>query len=161
VTPRRELTPEDRPPIASILARTGFFNLEEQEVALELVDDRLRLGEDSHYRFLVSEHQGQVVGYACWGPIPATTASVDLYWIVVDPDHQGRGVGRRLLEACEEWVAASDRNQVYVETSSRRQYLPTRSFYLACGYRIEAELDDFYAPGDGKVILLKVLSPRR
>jgi hypothetical protein len=44
-----------------------------------------------------------------------------------------------------------------VETSSRPLYEPTRRFYLACGYRLEAQLEDFYAPGDGKVIFLKVL----
>ena len=27
----------------------------------------------------------EIAGYACWGPIPGTTASVDLYWIVVHP----------------------------------------------------------------------------
>jgi hypothetical protein len=49
---------------------------------------------------------------------------------------------------------------VYAETSSRPQYEPTRSFYRACGYRLEARLEDFYAPGDGKVIFLKVLGPQ-
>ncbi|NJN51242.1 MAG: VCBS repeat-containing protein, partial [Gammaproteobacteria bacterium] len=29
--------------------------------------------------------------------------------------------------------------------------------YLANGYRIDAELADFYAPGDSKVIFVKVL----
>jgi hypothetical protein len=32
------------------------------------------------------------------------------------------------------------------------------AFYGACGYKIEATLEDFYAPGDAKVILLKILS---
>ena len=44
-----------------------------------------------------------------------------------------------------------------VETSSRDDYAPTRAFYLACGYQIVAELPDFYAPGDGKLIYLRVL----
>jgi hypothetical protein len=46
---------------------------------------------------------------------------------------------------------------VYVETSSRDQYEPTRRFYLKCGYRVDAVLEDFYAPGDGKVIFVKAL----
>jgi GNAT superfamily N-acetyltransferase len=126
------------------------------EVALELIDDGLANGQASHYRFVVAE-DGAVAGYACWGPIAGTAASSDLYWIVVHPAHQGRGIGAALLQAAEDWMASEDRTRVYVETSTRPQYDPTRRFYLACGYGLAAELADFYAPGDGKAIFLKVL----
>lgn len=126
-------------------------------MALELVDDRLEAGDASHYRFLVAEVAETVAGYACWGPIPGTVQSVDLYWIAVDPASQGQGVGRALIEATERWIFESGRSRVYVETASRAQYDPTRAFYRACGYHVVAELDEFYAPGDGKVIFLKVL----
>lgn len=154
---RRELLPADRVPVRALLESTGFFNPEELEVAMELVDDRLAHGEASHYRFLVAELDGAVVGYACWGPIPGTEESADLYWIAVDQAAQGRGVGRALLGAAERWMAASGRVRVYVETAGRPQYAPTRAFYAACGYHIAAELDDFYSPGDAKVLFLRVL----
>jgi len=157
LTVRVELRTSDRAPLAALLQATGFFNPEELSVALELVDDRLAHGTGSHYRFLVAEASGTVSGYACWGPIPGTAASVDLYWIAVDPAAQGKGVGRALLEAAEAEIAREGRSRVYVETASRPQYEPTRAFYLACGYHVAAELDDFYAPGDGKVVFLKVL----
>jgi ribosomal protein S18 acetylase RimI-like enzyme len=154
---RRGLTAADRQPINRLLTASGFFNPEELEVALELVDDRLELGDESHYRFLVAEVAGAVVGYACWGPIPGTVQSVDLYWIAVNPTAQGHGVGRALLEATERWIVEFGRSRVYVETAGRAQYEPTRAFYRACGYHVAAELDEFYAPGDAKVIFLKVL----
>lgn len=157
ITVRRGLEPADRSPVSTLLAGTGFFNPEELEVAMELVDDRLNLGETSHYRFLVAEHDGAVAGYACWGPIPGTERSADLYWIAVDPAFQGRGVGRALLAEAEAWMAAAGRPRVYLETAGRAQYAPTRAFYLACGYHIAAELEDFYSPGDAKVMFLKVL----
>jgi len=154
---RRRLDPADRAPLAELIRATGFFNAEEVDVALELVDDRLAQGEDSHYRFLVGEVAGEVAGYACWGPIPGTAAAADLYWIVVHPGHQGKGTGAALLAATEAWMAEEGRPRVYVETSTRDQYAPTRAFYLACGYEVAAELADFYAPGDGKAVFLKVL----
>lgn len=157
VTVHPGLSAADREPIAELLAATGFFNAEELAVALELVDDRLEHGEASHYRFLVAEVERTVAGYACWGPIPGTLESADLYWIAVAPSVQGRGIGRTLLEAAERSIADSGRRRVYLETAGRPQYLPTRSFYLACGYHVAAELDDFYSPGDGKVVFLKVL----
>jgi D-alanine-D-alanine ligase len=154
---RRDLEGADRPVIEALIQATRFFNPEEVGVALELVDDRLAQGEASHYRFLVAEMDGRVGGYACWGPIPGTLAAADLYWIVVHPELQGRKVGAALLQAAEEWIANEGRGRVYVETSTRPQYQPTRAFYAACGYEPAAELADFYAPGDGKAVLLKVL----
>jgi ribosomal protein S18 acetylase RimI-like enzyme len=132
---------------------------------MELVDDRLREGTASHYRFLVGEVAGaagtaaDIAGYACWGPIAGTAAAADLYWIVVDPRFQGRHVGAALLTAAEERMAGEGRTRIYVETSTRAQYEPTRRFYAARGYHLAAELADFYAPGDGKALFLKVLPP--
>ncbi len=157
-TIRRTLRGNDRGPVNRLLGATGFFNPEELEVAMELVDDRLLEGEQSHYRFLVAERGSRVAGYACWGPIPGTEESVDLYWIAVDPAFQGHGVGRALLTAAERWIAESGRRRVWVETAGRPQYKPTRDFYLACGYRVAAELESFYAPHDDKVVFLKVLA---
>jgi D-alanine-D-alanine ligase len=161
ITIRRGLQTADRGPVEELIRATDFFNPEEIEVAMELVDDRLTQGEASHYRFLVGEVNGEVGGYACWGPIPGSRESADLYWIVVHPRFQGRGVGAALLRAAESWMAAAGRPRVYVETSTRPQYDPTRAFYIACGYHLAAELPDFYAPGDGKAVFLRVLRPSR
>jgi GNAT superfamily N-acetyltransferase len=157
VSIRRGLEPADRAPVEELIRATSFFNPEEIEVAMELVDDRLAQGEASHYCFLVGEVDGDVGGYACWGPIPGSQKSADLYWIVVHPRFQGRGVGAALLRAAEDWMSAAGRPRVYVETSTRPQYLPTRAFYAACGYHLASELPDFYAQGDGKATFLKVL----
>jgi GNAT superfamily N-acetyltransferase len=161
---RRGLTAADREPLETLIRETAFFNTEEVEVALELIDDGLVNGEASHYRFNIAEiaeadaSVADIAGYACWGPIPGTVASADLYWIVVHPEHQGRGIGAALLQAAEAWMASTGRTRVYVETSTRAQYDPTRRFYLSCGYHVAADLADFYAPGDGKAIFLKIVT---
>ncbi|MFH1177709.1 MAG: GNAT family N-acetyltransferase [Acidobacteriota bacterium] len=155
---RNELRPGDRQALEELLVATGFFNPEELAMAMELVDDRLAHGEASHYRFLFAETAGRPAGYTCWGVIPGTAASVDLYWIAVHPEWQGSGVGRALLQAAQAGIAGEGRSRVYIETSTRPQYLSTRSFYLRCGYDLVAELPDYYGPGDGKAIFLKVLS---
>jgi len=154
---RRELRSADGEPVQRLLEATGFFNPEEIAVAMELVTDRLALGDISHYRFLVAERDDRVVGYAAWGPIPGTAESADLYWIAVDPAAQGLGIGRALLAESERWMADEGRLRVYVETAGRVQYRPTRAFYVACGYDVAAIFEDFYSPGDAKVVFLKVL----
>lgn len=153
----RDFSPADRAAVERLLVATGFFNAEELHVALELADDRLAHGPDSHYRFLVAKDADETVGYACWGPILGTLSSVDLYWIAVHPGSQGKGVGKALLAEAETWIRAEGYSRVYVETSGRAQYEPTRAFYLATGYRIDAVLEDFYGPGDGKYVFVKVI----
>lgn len=154
---RRSLKRADRGPLEDLIRATGFFNPEEIAIALELADDRIAMGEASHYRFLVGEVEGRLAGYACWGTIDGTRESVDLYWIAVHPDFQGQGIGAVLLDDAEAWIAESGRTRVYVETSTRAQYESTRAFYRARGYDLSAELPDFYAPGDGKAMFVKVL----
>jgi len=154
---REEVRPEDRQAVGRLVRATGFFSEEEADIAVELVEERLAKGDASGYFFLFAEEGDRLLGYACFGPIPGSVHSFDLYWIAMDPREQGRGVGRTLMAASERIMAGRGARRIYTDTSSRPQYEPTRAFYLACGYREEAFLTDFYAPGDGKVIFVKTL----
>lgn len=155
---RAEVRPSDLDTVRRLVRATGFFSEEEEAIALELVEERLLEGEASDYRFLFAERDREVLGYSCYGRIPLTQSSFDLYWIVVDPQAQGNGVGRRLIRATEAAAMEAGSTALYAETSSRPQYAPTRAFYLGCGYAIAAEFPDFYAPGDGKVVFVKQLA---
>ena len=136
---------------------TGFFHADEINIAEELVLERLDKGKESGYEFVMADHYGRLAAYACYGPIPGTESSYDLYWIAVHPDFQGKGLGRRLLSEVERLAKAAGASRIYVDTSKRAQYASTRAFYESCGYRLESVLEDFYAPGDGKVIYAKVM----
>jgi hypothetical protein len=46
---------------------------------------------------------------------------------------------------------------MFIDTSGRDQYRPTRSFYERMGYRTREIIPDFYAPGDDKVVYHKEL----
>lgn len=145
----------DRDAIRRLADSTGFFRPDEVDVAVELVDTRLKNGPSSGYEFLFAESDGQTIGYACYGPIGCTLGSYDLFWIVVDKAAQGRGLGRGLVQEVEQRVQVAGGRRIYVETSNRPQYLPTREFYLRCGYAIDAVLKDFYDDGDDKMVLVK------
>jgi ribosomal protein S18 acetylase RimI-like enzyme len=64
-------------------------------------------------------------------------------------------VGLILWEKVEKAGKEKGGKILYIETSSREQYNPTREFYLKNGYKIETILQDFYDDGDGKVIYSK------
>lgn len=158
VSMRDDVRSTDPDAVRRLVASTGFFSPTEVEVAVELVNERLRLGDPSGYHFLFAESGTRVVGYACYGPIALTLGSFDLYWVAVDRRSQGLGIGRTLLAEVERQVRRRDGRQLYVDTSSRPQYAPTRKFYARCGFDRVATLSDFYAPGDGKVVFRKALS---
>ena len=154
---RFEAKPSDAQAVREIIATTGFFRQDEIEIAVELVDERLSKGDASGYHFVFAENDGEVAGYACYGPIPCTIGSFDLYWIAVDPKFQRHGLGQTLMQAAESAIRDSGGRHIYIDTSGRPQYEPTRSFYKRCGYEIATTLDDFYETGDDKVVWRKIL----
>ena len=154
---REEVRPEDREAVGRLVRATGFFSEEECGIAMELIAERLAKGEASGYFFLFAEEERRLLGYACFGPIPGSLHSYDLYWIAVHPGRQGIGLGRKLMAMAEALMAQLGSRRVYADTSSRPQYVPTRAFYRSCGYIEEAFLADFYGPGDGKIIFVKLL----
>jgi ribosomal protein S18 acetylase RimI-like enzyme len=155
---RSDVRTSDRESVRRLVATTGFFRPDEVDVAVELVDARLEKGDESGYYFVLAEQHGQVVGYACYGPIACTLGSFDLYWIAVDPEQQGKGLGRRLMEESERRILDAGGRHIYIETSGRPQYTPTRAFYERCGYELAAVLKDYYERGDDKWIWRKVCS---
>jgi ribosomal protein S18 acetylase RimI-like enzyme len=157
VTLRDDVVPKDRELVRAIVERTGFFRTDEVEVAVELIEERLARGAASGYSFLFAEIENGPVAYACYGAVACTIGSFDLYWIAVDPRFQRHGVGRRLMSAVEGRIAAAGGRRIYIDTSGREQYAATRAFYERNGYRCEARLVDFYAPGDDRVIYVKTV----
>jgi GNAT superfamily N-acetyltransferase len=154
---RRGVHSTDPAAVELLVRATGVFSPPEIAVARELVEERLSRGAASGYEFLFAEDEQGLLGYACWGPIPCTERSYDLYWIAVRPERQRDGVGRRILALAEGEIARAGGSRIYVETSTRAAYDPTRAFYERCGYARAATLDDFYAPGDGKAVYLKTV----
>lgn len=161
---RSEVLPTDREAVRRVVASTGFFRQDEVDIAVELVDERLARGAASGYEFLFAENaqssaegESRVLAYACYGEIPCTVASYDLYWIAADVAAQGRGLGGMLLTACEADIRRRGGRHLYIETSGKPQYVPTRGFYERFGFSIATELQDFYDVNDAKVIFRKVL----
>jgi D-alanine-D-alanine ligase len=157
---RRRARPADLPALRKLVTATGVFYPEERQIALELLEERLRRGARSGYEFFFAEQDGRLVGYCAWGNVPLTRDSYDLYWIAVAPEAQGRGIGQELMRLAEDAVARKGGGGLYIETSSRAVYARTRRFYRDAGYRQVACLRNFYAPRDHKVVFCKTLRGR-
>ena len=174
----------DRPRVEAILRATSVFRDEEVEVALELFDEAFGTRREPvaantapaattpvpadatlappDYLFVgaFGSTSRSLLGYACYGPTPATDRTYDLYWIAVDPGVQGTGTGTRLIAEVERRLEHDGARLLVIETSSRPEYEPTRHFYTSRGYTEAARVGEFYAPGDDRVIYTKRLGPR-
>ena len=151
-------TERDGQPIQSITANTSVFTREEVDCVAELWEEFRQHGAQvSGYYFVVEHEEGRVRGYACYGPRSLTEGTYDLFWIAVDPECRRAGVGRLLLDWVEKEIHRMGGRLIVVETSGLEKYAPTRRFYQATGYLLEATLKDFYADGDDLVIFTKHL----
>jgi ribosomal protein S18 acetylase RimI-like enzyme len=101
------------------------------------------------------DDQDQAVGYICYGPAPMTRGTFDLYWIVVDPDFQGKGIGSRLLFFLDEVVREMGGRMILADASSIPQYEKTQKFYLRNGFQEVARVADYYYPGNDRITFCK------
>lgn len=152
---RSEVRSTDPDTIGRIVRSTGFFRDDEILVAMELAEERLYKGVASGYEFLFAEMDGKPVAYSCYGLIPCTLHSFDLYWIATHRDYMNRGIGKYLLQETEKAIFRAGGQGIYVETSSKEQYAPTRAFYEKNQYLLKGRFEDFYAPKDDKLVYVK------
>lgn len=141
-----------------MLGATGVFRDSEIEVALELFDSATE-GTDDYELVGGYSAEGRLDGFACYGPTPGTDQTWDLYWIVVDPQLHGAGLGSSLLRGVEQKLNERKARLLAVETSSRSDYAASREFYLRRGFTEAARVPNFYAPADDRVIYTKQLQP--
>jgi ribosomal protein S18 acetylase RimI-like enzyme len=152
----------DLEPLVEMTEAAGVFRPVEVEVAREVLGTAVLRGEASGYSCAVirdATHAGAPLGYAVWGATPCTDGTFDLYWLVVDPIAQGRGLASRLLAHAEESARRQGGRQLVVETSGGPEYIAARHFYENRGFTSVALIPDFYRPGDPKIVYLKSLQP--
>ena len=181
----RKLEKNDREQILRILTDTKHFNDDEIKVAMELIDIYLNDANQKDYIIYVSADDdakkevnslsfpaksghggeaglpaagsGRVSGYICYGLRPLTDWTYDLYWIAVDPDIHGKGLGSGLVKHMEEDLKARSGRIALIETSGKAEYENERKFYSKNGYEVQTIIKDFYRSGDDLFVYRKYL----
>lgn len=140
-----------------ILRATPEFKPSEVTVAEEVIDCYLKDPVKSGYHILVAEDGKEVTGYISYGPTPLTESTWDMYWEAVSREKRGQGIGKTLMAAAEAEITRAGGKQALIETSGQASYEDTMRFHLGNGYQEVARVPDFYAPGDAKIILRKLM----
>ncbi|MDD4848164.1 MAG: GNAT family N-acetyltransferase [Bacteroidales bacterium] len=152
---RNTIVKEDFTKIEKILRSTGFFEQAPDEiyVAVELAELALKDGNTvENYEFIFAEEDDQVVGFGCFARIPCTLSSFEIYWLGVDKQTQGKGVGKKIIHEIMNETEKFGGKKIVLQTAGREQYLPTQKFYTAVGFDLEARIKDYYADGDDCLI---------
>jgi ribosomal protein S18 acetylase RimI-like enzyme len=130
------------------------FKDEEVETAVQMAHGAVLSGE---YSILAAAEGKRLIGFCIAGQVPLTESTWCLYWLVVHPQFQRRGVGAALQSAIEREMRASGGHRIVCETSGRDCYAPARAFYRSAGYVEYGRVADYYSPGDSCLFLCKVI----
>jgi GNAT superfamily N-acetyltransferase len=153
----RLATSIDTPALLEMATATGVFKPFEVDTLKEVLDDYHSHEAEQGHRCFVLEENGERLGFEYHAAEPMTEGTWTLWWIVVRPDTQGKGIGGRLIRWAEEDAKALGARVVFLQTSGLPHSDLTRKFYLKQGYDQEARLRDFYAPGDDQIVFRKAL----
>ena len=105
---------------------------------------------------LIDEEDGKVAGYTML-LFNTGTSLARLYSLAVDPDWQGKGIGRALMQATEENAIA--RGFVTMRLEVRADGKRARALYESQGYRQIGMVDNYYEDGMQALRYEKRLTP--
>ena len=146
------MTEEDQHAVERLAVTTGMFALGDWD------KPNLTALEKGHFWIVAIDDSGQVVGAAYFAPEPVADRLWNTFFLVVSKDLHGKGIGRFIMTHVEDLARIEKIRILIVETSSLESFSQARGFYQSLGYVREAEIRDFYAPGDNKVIFWKSLA---
>ncbi len=155
----RPAEPGDRAAVLELAVVTDMFAAEEVGGLGEVFDSAVE-GSLADHHWFVDLRDAAVVAAAYLAPEPFSDRLWNLHFIAVHPALHGSGVGTGLLAHVEDWLRRQGEDVarvLLVETSSTDQYRDTRAFYEARGFDREAQVREFYGPGDHQVVFWKAL----
>ena len=157
----RPATRSDIARIKQIAVAADMFTADEAEFFDEMLHGALDGSLEGHQWLVVETAEGTIVSATQFAPEPFADRMWNLYFIAVDPEQQGSGIGRAMMGHVETELTQRGEDHartLIVETSSTDQYARTRQFYLGLGYDEEACIRDFYGPDDHKIVFWKRLN---
>ena len=102
---------------------------------------RRQMMEDRH-QFLIVEHEDEAIGFASWGVasggVAAEPGVYKLHKLYVLPGHQGKGLGRALLQYIFEAIQPEGASLLRLNVN---RYNKARQFYEKMGFTVVKEED--------------------
>ncbi|MEM6409075.1 MAG: GNAT family N-acetyltransferase [Pseudomonadota bacterium] len=143
---------DDIPALRSVLDQTALF-------PSDMLPDMLApfLAGSQGETWLTAEGGAADAGLCYAREEPFAAGCWNLLAIAIHPAAQGCGVGRAITKKLEAELSTRGARILIVDTSGTPQFEAALAFYTAVGYRREAQIEGYWAPGDDKVTFWKRL----
>ncbi len=149
----RSVNAEDIPFLKDVVETGGLFP---GDLLPNMIGSGLEGGiNEEHW---LTYEAGEPIAVAYVAPERMTSGTWNLLLIAVHVDHQGCGVGTKLMKHVESLLKSNGQRLLLVETSDLEEFSSTRKFYQDIGYVKEAHIREFYDNGEGKVVFWKNLA---
>jgi GNAT superfamily N-acetyltransferase len=126
---------EDTEELADLAAQLGYPSTPE-----EILERFESIHADSDHAIFIAEADGRVIGWVhvFFYTLLVSKREAEIGGVVVDENHRGAGVGRRLMEQAETWARQRSCPSVYLRSNVIRS--EAHKFYERIGYtRIKSQ----------------------
>ena len=144
------MTPDDVPAVAAIMAGNALW--QRYGVTADSAARRLQRGLEAGATIVVAAVEGCIAGFVWYVTEGAFQRSGYIMLFAVDPDVQGRGIGRMLLAHAEAALFAISSSIVLLVSDFNTA---AQRFYLRHGYTQVGALPDYVKPGVSELIYYK------
>jgi GNAT superfamily N-acetyltransferase len=130
----------ERKDLEALQMRASLSNAGDRDALLAIPDAiYMPLEQILDGRVYVAELDGAVVGFAA--VLPRADGKTELDGLFVEPDRQGRGIGRMLVEHCCEVARQHGSPALHVVSNPHAE-----GFYLRCGFALVGATSTRFGP---------------
>ena len=145
-------TREHREPLLAIIEASGQFDTDGLAHVRSTLEAYFENPEEAIW---LSALDQEPVGVAYCAPEPVTSGTWNLLMLWMKDGFEGQGFGKALVDEVERELKSRHARLLIVETSHLPEFEKARVFYERYGFKREAEVANFFAEGDNKVIYTK------
>lgn len=151
----RETTQTDRTALLAMIEDSNQFDENALAHVAATLDEYL--ARNSQDLWFTADETGEPVGVAYCAPEVVTSGTWNLLMLWTRQDRENQGYGSQLVERVEQVLIEKNARLLIVETSGLPEFAKARAFYDKIGFTQEAQIKNFFADGDDKIIYTKPL----
>lgn len=143
---------EHRASLLAIIEASGQFDSDGLSYVASTLDAHFENPNEAIWLTAVDDDP---VGVAYCAPEPVTSGTWNLLMLWMKDGFEGKGFGKAIVSEVETLLNERQARLLIVETSQLPEFESARAFYENYGFKLEAEVKNFFDAGDNKLIYTK------
>lgn len=138
-----------------IARNVGVFTAAEIDIIIEILNVHEKSNGKEYIVFNYKDGDS-IIGFIIFGRTPLTEFSWDIYWLIVNNDQQRKGIGRKLVKECEDFILRNENKAILrVETSTKKEFAHARNLYIKQNFKEAGRIPNFYREADDLIVYYK------